>query len=128
MKNDEMMESLDFEFDFDELDLIEKEIGGINYDFPVITVGNTHVYFNSKAFPYIPEYFKWYVNDEWCVMKISSSNEKNAYKSWSHRKIRAKLATLPIALRNEKTIIGTHKLYKTKNGLAFKKFEFVESE
>ena len=59
---------------------------------------------------------------------ISSSNDKHAYKTWAHRKIRAKIATLPIALQNEKTIIGTHKLYKTKNGLAFKKFEFVNEE
>lgn len=92
---------------------------------PSICVGKTSCYVNITGAPFIPKFFKWYVNEEWCCLKKCDEEEKNAYKA---RTITAgksfyTLIRLPSALEGAVTFRGLHKLYKTKDGVAFKKYE-----
>lgn len=121
--NETLIDIIDL--DLEDLELVKKVTGGDGYPFPTISVGKVTCFLNKKAVPYVPEAFKWYVNDEWCVLKRCGKNEKNAYVPWQ-AKSTGMICRLPAQLEGAPTYRGTHKLYKTKDGVAFKKSEFIE--
>ena len=102
--------------------------GKIKYSFPVITVrSNGYAYSNAAAGGIMPDYFKWFVNDEWCVLKACAKGTPRSYKTTRHKKWKNLYFRIPQEI-GDLPICGNHKLYKTKDGVAFKKHEFVGEE
>lgn len=101
------------------------------FPFPAITICSTACWFNKAADPYVPDYFTWYVNDEWCVLKPCDPGTHAAYKSWVRMpegKYRMKYCLFPSELQGNALMLGSHKLYKTKHGgIAFKRYEKLEA-
>ena len=98
---------------------------GAKFRFPVCNISaKNRAFFNGAAFPYLPEYFKWYVNDEWCILRPCDQKDRHAYKMGARDC--CGVATLPALLDGGKLMCGYHKLYKTKNGIAFKRYELLE--
>lgn len=114
------------DLDFSDFEEVEK-LSGINvrFTFPVIYIGKQTCFFNRAATPLVPVYFKWKINDEWCVLVPCTKDERGAYKSWKdsnkHSKIR-----FPAEISTSVGMRGVHKLYKTKNCLCFKRYEMIE--
>lgn len=123
----DFIEGIDLDFAEEELLAIERQGGRFDgKPIPAVCVMETHCYFNKKAGPYVPEYIRWFVNDEWVVLKTSRKDDKNSYGVWpSQHTPGAKWCTLPKQLEGAVTFRGAHKLYKTKDGLAFRKSEIL---
>lgn len=113
------------DIDIEEMNIIEREIS--KFPFPVCNFSGRNVIFNKLAREYVPSrFFKWYINDEWCVLRPCDPGEPNTYKMHLTNKKTSPIAQLPVALRGNKLMFGYHKLYKTKNGIAFKRYELLE--
>jgi hypothetical protein len=127
-----MVDTYEERFSFDEIDIdfesltdVQKLFGrSQKYNFPAVTVYKDTIYFNRAAEKYAPMYYRWRINEEWCVLTPSNSDDKQAYKSWHSNN--CLYARLPVGLRGSNLMRGIHKLYKCGNSLAFKRYEFVE--
>lgn len=109
------------ELDLELLDEINKLNNHVT--FPAINIFKDTVYFNAAASKYVPTYFKWRINDDWCVLVASDSGDRNVYKSWKGP-YEAILCRFPSEISPSYFMMkGLHKLYKTKNGIAFKRYE-----
>ena len=117
----------------EEFEEIVKTIG--KYQFPVVHLsivdGNSRNYqmvFNKHATQLVPDYIKWFVSTNYVIGLPVSKDSKNAFKSWqSNRQSYNKSTTVPSALVREKKIKpGDYKIYKYKDGFAFKRYEQLE--
>lgn len=124
----EFIETIDLDFAEEDLLAIEKLYGGASANpVPAVCVMKEGCYFNKKAGPSVPEHIRWFVNDEWVVLKPGRKDDRNSYGVWPIKSIPgAKHCRLPKQLEGAATFRGVHKLYKTKDGLAFKKNEILE--
>lgn len=121
----EMFELENIEIDISCTKEINKFCGlGERHRFPTITIGKGYCYFNKAAKPFVPAYFNWRVNDEWVVLVPCTSGMANAYKRIKNGP--GLWATFPKALNMSRLMYGVHKLYKTKAGLCFKRYETVD--
>lgn len=109
---------------------LEELIKGANrFSFPTVTLSTT-VYFNIAADPFIPDYIKWSVTPNYVVITPAKKSDLNSYPTRKSRSGGAgKATTAPATLTKEKRVKdGTYRLYKYKNGLAFKRYESLEVE
>ena len=121
------MEELNLEIDLGELEEIEKGFGAYGFDFPVAYFG-VEVCFNKMARQLCGDAIKWFVSSEYIIGLPAGKNEKNAYrvqKNGFHKNVYT--ARFPTVLRTEKKVKpGYYKLYKYKDGFAFKRYEPME--
>lgn len=117
----------------EELEAILKNIG--KYQFPVahliIVDGNNRNFqmqFNRVASPLVPDYIKWFVSTNYVIGLPAHKDGTDVFKSWpTTRRSNNKTTTVPSALVREKKIKpGNYKIYKYKNGFAFKRYELLE--
>lgn len=109
------------------------------FSFPAVTIcrrygeksanHSTILYFNAKTKPYLPDRVKWYVTSEYIIMMPSDDPAAwriNRNKMHGCTKATFAQAVLPSEIAKEKRIKpGTYKLYKYKEGLAFKRYERI---
>lgn len=104
-----------------------KEIEKINSRFrsPVVVIGESTIYFNKAAAPYIPKKFKWRVSDEWCVLVPAELDDGFAYVFTRSTNGGGGGARFPSEIQSSYfKMRGVHKLYKTKSGgVCFKRYE-----
>lgn len=112
------------EIDDSDFSEVEKLYNSPHYNFPVISVSEQTCYFNRAAAGFVPANFKWRFNTNWCVIVPCNKDDTNSYSS--QRNNFGVSCRLPAGLRTEaKLSRGVRKLYKTSNGLAFKRYELV---
>lgn len=117
------MDELYLEINPEELEIIENRMAV--FDFPAIHLGKQHIYFNAKAFPYIPEYIKWYASPEYIIGLPAIGKSKYSFKTRITSEF-TRATTFPIRMKKEKCVkSGFYKLYKYKNGIAFKRYEQI---
>lgn len=121
------MEELDF--DLGELEAIEKQIG--NFPYPVVHFGST-VYFNTKTRSILGNASKirWFTTPEYVVCLPTEANDTKGFTLLHYKNGRLGLfGAFPVALRNDKKLSeGFYKLFKYKNGVAFKRYEPITND
>ena len=105
-------------------DIRKHNNGRMPYPIPCVHIGKTVLSFPKKGREYAPRSFKWLVNDEWLVMQECKETSPRAWftSKSSDGQIQCRV---PAALKDDKKIIGLHKIYKTKDGIAFKRYEIL---
>ena len=106
---------------------------GMHHEYPVCHVGDTHIVFNAetqKILPMQTKAIKWFTNNEYVVILPTVRGDRNAYIMDVHKGGRpTRTAFIPAALVNEKKLPqGYRRLYKYKNGVAFKRYETINAE
>lgn len=121
----EEFESL--ELDGLEFDEIEKAKGGAKYEFPTITLGEYTLYFNaafSKFFEDV-EYVKFKASTEYVLIEPAKKRDRSTFRvnRWTHA---MRGTAYPANLKEKKIKRGIYKIYRYKDGFAFKRYEPLE--
>lgn len=103
------------------------------FHFPVATVGGKTIYFNIHSAPLLGDAIRWLSTPEYIIGLPAARGTKNAFNisTSKHRKHGAEYFTarFPDALKYEKKIQpGYYKLYRYKNGFAFKRYERITND
>lgn len=111
----------ELQIDESELELILKQNFDM-YNFPVVGISSDNAFFNRHAVSVVPDFIKWFTTSEYVIGLPAPANDKNAYKA---RRVWNKVVThLPKDLKNNKKIgKGHYRVYKYKDGFAFKRYE-----
>lgn len=134
----ELMEEIDL--GSAELEEVQKS-AIFKFDFPAVSVtsgASAYFYFNAAAQPLFENFdkIKFFTTPEYIVFADSKGDWKNAFTIQERRpKLRDKSfscysyfkATIPAALKEKKIKPGCYKLYKCKQGFAFKRYEPLEA-
>lgn len=131
MDNNKYTEFEEIDIDLEELETIEKLLNSTSYNFPVAHLGETTIYFNVKAERIIPDYIKWAVSTEYVIGLPTDKDDPTGYctnkRACLKKETSGVTTSFPVRLRKEKKIkSGTYKVYKYKNGFAFKRYEQIE--
>ena len=122
--NDEAgVEFEELNFEEEDLEEVEKKFRYyINY--PLVNVGQ-HLYFNKASAEIIPEFIKWFTTSTLVIGLPTDEHDKNGFRT---RKVRgAVVANLPTVIgKGKKLKRGLYKIYKYKDGFAFKRYEQVK--
>ena len=111
----------------EELEVVEKLFSRTNATCPLVNVGEKTFYFNQLATDVVPEYIKWFTTNDYIIGLPTTEKDKNGYKTWKANS--ATLACFPIKLRSAKKLKqGLYKVYKYKEGFAFKRYEQYSKE
>ena len=123
------MDELNLEFNLDELEVINK-LGASKFDFPVVYLNGHAIGFNAAATAFVPNFIKWFCNSEFIVGIPSNEYDTNSFKvhnTSKHAYDKGKATTFPTVMSREKKVKpGYAKLYKYKNGFAFKRYERIQ--
>ena len=111
-----------------ELEEITKMFRNSKYDFPTISVGTSTIYFNTYCSPLLEGKgaVKWFASTAYIIGIPVKNLENNAFTivKQTHKNCGGYLAHFPAKLKQEKKIQpGYYKLYKYKDGFAFKRYE-----
>lgn len=98
------------------------------FDYPVITIGEKTIYFNRFAEHLLKDAVRWATAGEYVIGLPCDRKASNAFAARKPATgAPGKIAVFPSALRDEKKIQpGTYKLYKYKDGFAFKRYEPIK--
>lgn len=115
----------------EEFELINKG-GFISYDFPAVSVTDKIIYFNTKAGRYVPDLILWSTSTNYVIGMPTDKDNRNAYLVKRKKSKKSEgpycVATFPTALKQEKKLHnGVYKLFKYKDGIAFKRYEQIEN-
>lgn len=103
----------------DETQLEEVERFGTRSDTPCVNIQRDTMYFNKSAANLLNRYVKWYTTADYVIAIPNSKADKNTYLI----NMKARMSSVPAILRSKKVKNGTYKLYKYKDGFAFKRYE-----
>lgn len=121
------MEELNLEFGLNDLEAIERLNNVTVFPFPVVHASKQMLIFNSLSEKYLPAsaWIKWFVSAEYIVGVPASPSERNAFKiSYPNKRRRCLTARFPEAMAKDRGLKeGYYKLYKYKDGIAFKRYE-----
>lgn len=111
-----------------ELEEIAKAFRSSKYDFPTISIGTRAIYFNNYCSPLMEgkDAVKWFASTDYIIGIPAKQLENNAFaiREERYKNVRVYLAHFPARLKKEKKIQpGCYKLYKYKDGFAFKRYE-----
>lgn len=128
MKMDNIEE---LDIDLEDLEEIAKATQG--FLFPVATVGEKTIYFNIHSAPLLGDAIRWLSTPEYIIGLPAARGTKNAFNvnSTKHTSsgTRTFLARFPDVMKYEKKIQpGYYKLYRYKNGFAFKRYERITND
>lgn len=118
----EEFEVLDeLQLDGEEFELIRKRMES-QFDEPVVTISSRQAYFNTLAADLVPERIRWYTTTNYVIGLPAEEDDKNGYIA--KKANGAMIAFFPHKLRVEKKVKeGYYKIYKYKDGFAFKRYE-----
>ena len=106
----------------DETQLEEVERYNSRSDIPCVNINRDTMYFNKSAADLLSRYVKWYTTADYVIAIPNSKVDKNTYLI----NMKARMSNIPSTLRSKKIKNGTYKLYKYKDGFAFKRYEPIE--
>lgn len=109
----------------EDLELVEKLVGR-SVGYPAVTVSNksNQMYFNKHAWALLPKHVKWLTTTDYVIALPADEKDRNAFSVRREPECLGAQTFFPVALRKEKKIKdGTYKLYKYKDGVAFKRYE-----
>ena len=114
--------------ELDELEEVEKMLRSNIFAFPAMHVGDGQCTFNRFCAPLLGEYVQWFTTPEYVIGLPAKKGERNAFKVQGTIVTgRCINTTFPIVLKTEKKIMsGYYKIYKYKNGFAFKRYEQLD--
>ena len=110
----------------EELELIDRMLNNIRIPFPAITISSNNIYFNMASSEFIPEYVKWFSTSTLIIGLPSDKNDKHAFHVKTYKSQRLNSTRYPSLMQDKKIAKGTYKLYKYKDGFAFKRYEPLE--
>lgn len=115
---DELVEDLSTEEEFEEVCR-----GAHKYPFPAINVDERFFTFNEASWPLVKEYkaVRYYLSKNLVAMMPCRKGSVNSFVF----KIKSGM-TIPTALQEYKIRPGWYKLYRYKDGVAFKRYEPIE--
>lgn len=117
------MEELELEFNLEDLEAVEKI--GARFPFPVAYLSNENIIFNKLCVEsgVIPERIEWFCSTDYIIGL--PGHGKNAFSLCC---IRSSYSThFPVVMKRDKNVkSGYCKIYKYKNGFAFKRTERLE--
>ena len=120
--NFDVFEELDL--DGEELEQISKKFGTL-FNFPAIHIGNDVIYYNIASRSIVPKYIKWFTTHEYIIGLPTTKDDKNGYKVRADQY--TTFSSFPAEIRDVKKVKpGYYKLYKYKDGFAFKRYEQCE--
>lgn len=121
------MDELNLEFGLGDLEVIERLNNTTVFPFPVVHASKEMLIFNSLAEEHLPAsaWIKWFASTEYIVGVPASPSERNAFKiAYPNKKRRCLTARFPDAMSKDRGLKeGYYKLYKYKDGIAFKRYE-----
>ena len=112
----------------DELETVEKLVGS-SVNFPAVTVSarTNQMYFNVFACGLLPKYIKWATTTDYIIALPAKEKDRHAFATRKEPNGGGLQCYFPIVLRKEKKLKGgTYKLYKYRDGVAFKRYEPVD--
>lgn len=126
------MDELSIEFGLDDLEVIEKLCNKTLFPYPVVHASKDFLMFNTLSAEYLPSnlWIKWFVSSEYIIGLPASALDKDAFKmSKTHGgKSKGYTARFPLAMSKERGVReGFYKLYKYKDGIAFKRYEPIQA-
>ena len=110
--------------DLDGLEFEEIEKAVSEYPFPTITLSSPNLFFNRAAGKYLKDvqFVKFRTSTEYVVIVPTEEKTKTAFKLGTYTN-GAKAIAYPANLKGCKIKRGVYKLYKYKDGFAFKRYE-----
>lgn len=128
----DLMEEIDLESD--ELEEVENRL--VRFDYPVVTITRDHKYFflNSASQRLFAQFnrVRIFTTPQYIILSDAKGEIKNTF-SFKKQKDKQRpsdyswyVITLPAALKEKKLKPGYYKLYKCKQGFAFKRYEPLE--
>lgn len=114
----------------EEIEEVEKIHYVQRFNFPAATFGKNTIYFNKAASDIVPRFIKWGTTSEYVVGLPGKEMARNVFAVRPYRQnCKGRVAAFPRELRREKKIReGNYRLYKYKNGIAFKRYEQIGEE
>lgn len=122
------MEELNIDFNLEELELIKKLAHMEKFPYPVALVGETAIGFNRYASPIVPKAIKWFCTGEYIIGLPGDKGDRDSFLSHFVDRTRSacKSTAFPADMKAKKVKKGYYKVYKFKNGFAFKRYEPLE--
>lgn len=120
------MEELELNLEGLEFEVIEKLNAFRKFKFPVIYLNSDYMYCNKAAKSLVGDAVRWYVSTEYVVGLKAPKFSTNAFSVHWRKDIVARM-TMPKQLYKAKKLRdGYYKLYKYKDGFAFKRYEPID--
>ena len=110
----------------EELEAIRKKLL-CKFKEPVAYLSDNRITFNKAASQVVPDRIEWFTSSSY-VIGLPSKSMKKGYSTFRHNKRASVRETaFPSELKNAKKVKnGYYKLYKYKDGFAFKRYEPLE--
>ena len=121
-----MIEFEELALENEELELIEKRCLKVNVPLVYVPKNPYNLYFNVASSAIIPEFIKWYTTTNLVIGLPSSEKDKDHYPTFRNlMKNGGGITTrFPSVLIHQKKVKpGYYKIYKYKDGFAFKRYE-----
>ena len=110
----------------EELEEIEKQFR-VYSDIPLVNIGTQALYFNTSAAGIIPRTIRWYTTSSLVIGLPTDDEDRHGFKTKGSGN--AIQASLPSGMKEKKLRRGLYKIYKYKDGFAFKRYEpFVDKQ
>ena len=120
-------EELSIDFGPEELELIKKLSHVGKFQFPVVLVGETAIGFNRFASALVPDTVKWFCSGEYIIGLPGNGNDPDCFRAhFINSKNGCRSTSFPAAMREKKVKKGYYKVYKFRDGFAFKRYEPLE--
>lgn len=91
--------------------------------FPTVTIGERYVYFNRLAVKFIPEIGRWATTPEYVLFLPAVAGSADANRVWETAS--GKSTNMARHLKEKQIQKGCYRLFKYKDGVAFKRYERV---
>ena len=91
--------------------------------FPCITVSDHTLYFNRMSNAIVPKRLKWFATSELIIGLPASEVDVNSFAVKNYAGTSGKATRFPSFMQQKKIKRGVYKLYKYKDGFAFKRYE-----
>ena len=121
---------MDFELEelklYEELEDVERARTAMRYPFPTVTITPHNIIFNLMCNSFLDGVVFLHISTSpnYVVMQpVDKASIANFKLSRQNRKYGNRSLTIPAALREKKIQRGNYKLYKAKDGWAFKRYE-----
>lgn len=92
-------------------------------EFPTVTLGERYVYFNRLAVQFIPSVGRWVTTPEYVLFLPAVAGGEDANRVWDTAS--GKETNFARHLREKRIKKGCYRLYKYKDGVAFKRYEQI---
>jgi hypothetical protein len=91
--------------------------------FPAVSISAGWLYFNKYCLPLLGQAVEWFFTDEYVIGLPAKKGMVNAYAITVPANKNARVTSLNAAMRNKGIKNGVYKVYKYKDGFAFKRYE-----